>query len=225
MHAIGDSRSLKSAERLPRPVVVGAAHGWLNAGVRRRPDRQALVGEQDLGVAAVERQVGDAVLGRAARLVAQLLVALERLDPVQLGLAEALGLLVLLAVALEHDAGQAVVVLLGHALARRCGGSCTWPSADTMKNLSAASGRADRTQPSLPGVAVRQTLLTSGSRNRRRHRVSSLSVMMKWVGSRFADRRYRGPAPFRVHRWRRIRRGAAFALSSTFDLTADQVSG
>ena len=42
-------------------------------------------------------------------------------------------------------------------------GSCTWPSADTMKNLSSASGRADRTQPALPGVAVRQALLTSGS--------------------------------------------------------------
>ena len=32
-----------------------------------------------------------------------------------------------------------------------------------MKNLSAASGRAERSQPSLPGVSRRQTLLASGS--------------------------------------------------------------
>ena len=81
-----------------------------------------------------------------------------------LGGPEALGLLELLALGVDDDAGQAVAVACRRMrVTQRSLGSCTWPSAETMKNLSAASGRAERSQPSLPGVSRRQTFWASGS--------------------------------------------------------------
>ena len=80
-------------ELLPGPLVVGPAHGVAEVGIGRGPDAQAFVREQDLGVAAVQRQVSQPGLGAAPGLVAQLLVAFEGLRPVELGRSEPLGLL------------------------------------------------------------------------------------------------------------------------------------
>ena len=102
------------AERLPGPVVVDPAHGLAELGVPRCPDGEALVREQHLGVDAVEGEIADAVLGRPARLVAQQLVALER-HVLELRGPEPLGLLELIALGVDDDAGQPIAVASVHA--------------------------------------------------------------------------------------------------------------
>jgi hypothetical protein len=81
----GDRRGRRHAvvvvrEDLPRPLVVDAALGHREGGVRCGPHRQALVGKHHLGVDAVAVHVAQALLGIGAGELTQPILALELVD-------------------------------------------------------------------------------------------------------------------------------------------------
>ena len=108
------------AEGLPRPVVPHMAHVLAERGVRRRPDGEALVGEEHLGVHAVGLQIGQAFLRRLASAVAQAVFALE-LDAANPHRAKPLGLLEPPPLRIHGDARQPLAEALVHARAPQIG--------------------------------------------------------------------------------------------------------
>jgi len=110
------------AELLPRPVVPHAAlrHGELRIG--RRPHGEALVGEDQLDVDAVEVMVGEAADRIGAGLVARLILALEGRQAQPVG-TMAFAHAPLHAVLVGDHARQALAVFCG-----RCARTTDWPA-------------------------------------------------------------------------------------------------
>ena len=97
-------------EDLPGPVVPGAAHGVAEDRVGRGPHREALVGEDDLAVDAVEVHVTAALGGVGVAVLVAHEVFAGQLEVADLGRAVSFCHLPAHAVVIDFDARQAVAV-------------------------------------------------------------------------------------------------------------------